>query len=74
MEGGTEILTRQIAGAVARRIISYAKPDIKVSAGDEMGFIRFGSRVDVFLPADCTILVKPGQVVRGILTPLAELK
>jgi len=71
---GTEILVRQIAGVVARRIISYAKPDTKVSAGDEMGFIRFGSRVDVFLPTDSTILVKPGQMVRGILSPLAELK
>jgi len=73
-DGGTDILVRQIAGAVARRIISYAKPDAKVSAGDEMGFIRFGSRVDVFLPTDSTILVKPGQTVRGLLSPLADLK
>jgi len=73
-DDGTEILVRQIAGAVARRIISYAKPDNKLSAGDEMGFIRFGSRVDVFLPTDSTILVKPGEVVRGLQTLLAELK
>ncbi|MCK4745688.1 MAG: phosphatidylserine decarboxylase family protein, partial [Bacteroidales bacterium] len=72
-DDGKEILVRQIAGAVARRIISYAKEDRLVSAGDEMGFIRFGSRVDVFLPQDCKILVKPGQKVRGLNTPLAKL-
>ncbi len=70
---GKEILVRQIAGAVARRIISYAEKDKKVSAGDEMGFIRFGSRVDVFLPPDSKILVRPGQKVRGLHTTLAEL-
>lgn len=69
-----EILVRQIAGTVARRIISYASKGRKVSAGDELGFIRFGSRVDVFLPPDSIILVKPGQKVRGLHTCLAELK
>jgi phosphatidylserine decarboxylase len=71
---GKEILVRQIAGAVARRIISYAVKDKTVTAGEEMGFIRFGSRVDVFMPAGSRILVKPGQQVRGQITPLAELK
>ena len=70
---GTEVLVRQIAGAVARRIISYAITGRKVAAGDEMGFIRFGSRVDVFLPPGSKILVKPGQKVRGLSTPLAVL-
>ena len=72
-EKGVEILVRQIAGAVARRIISYAETGNKVSAGDEMGFIRFGSRVDVFLPLDSKILVRPGQKVRGLGTPIAEI-
>ena len=49
-ENGTEILVRQIAGAVARRIVTYAKPGQKVTQGGELGFIKFGSRVDVFLP------------------------
>ncbi len=71
---GREILVRQIAGAVARRIISYAGKGHKVKAGDEMGFIRFGSRVDVFLPPGSEILVHPGQRVKGLVTPLAVLK
>ena len=69
-----EILVRQIAGIVARRIISYAASGKRVSAGDELGFIRFGSRVDVFLPLNCEILVKPGQKVRGLHTSLAQFK
>ena len=71
---GTEILTRQIAGIVARRIISYASEGNTVKLGDEMGFIRFGSRVDIFLPADSEILVTPGQKVRGLITPLTKIK
>jgi len=70
--GGTEILTRQIAGIVARRIISYATAGKNIKLGDEMGFIRFGSRVDIFLPVDTEILVQPGQTVRGLITPLAK--
>jgi len=69
---GTEMLIRQIAGIVARRIISYAAPGESVKLGDEMGFIRFGSRVDIFLPLGTEILVKPGQHVRGLITPLAK--
>jgi phosphatidylserine decarboxylase len=69
---GMEVLTRQIAGIVARRIISYASQGKHVNLGEEMGFIRFGSRVDVFLPAGTEILVKPGQQVRGLITPLAR--
>ena len=70
--GGSEILTRQIAGIVARRIISYATAGKSVKLGDEMGFIRFGSRVDIFLPVGTEILVQPGQTVRGLITPLAK--
>ena len=70
--GGSEILTRQIAGIVARRIISYATARKSVKLGDEMGFIRFGSRVDIFLPVGTEILVQPGQTVRGLITPLAK--
>ena len=72
-EKGEEILLRQIAGTLARRIISYARKDKTASAGDELGFIRFGSRVDVFLPPDCNILVDVGQKVWGLNSPLAEL-
>src|SRR4030043_145363 len=50
--GGREILERQIAGAVARRIVPYAKEGARASQGDELGFIKFGSRVDIFLPLD----------------------
>ncbi len=71
---GKEMLVRQIAGAVARRIISYAGEGKEIKAGDQLGFIRFGSRVDVFLPRGSKILVRPGQKVRGLLSPLAELK
>ena len=69
---GTEVLTRQIAGIVARRIISYASQGRHVNLGEEMGFIRFGSRGDVFLPVGTEVLVKPGQQVRGLVTPLAR--
>lgn len=68
-----EIVVRQIAGTVARRIVSYAETEREISAGEELGFIRFGSRVDLFLPANSRILVSPGQKVRGVLTPIAEL-
>jgi phosphatidylserine decarboxylase len=66
-------MVRQIAGAVARRIVSYVKEQKEVSLGEELGFIRFGSRVDVFLPTDITILVKPGDPVRGLTTVLAKV-
>lgn len=65
------VLFRQIAGAVARRIICYAKPGDKAAQGADFGFIRFGSRVDIFLPLDCKVNVKLNQVVRGGETVLA---
>ena len=71
-ENGNQILVRQIAGAMARRIICYLQPGMKVSQGAELGFIRFGSRVDVFLPLDAEITVTPGQIVRGNVDVLAR--
>jgi len=67
-----DILVRQIAGAVAQRIACYAKEGGKVKQGEELGFIRFGSRVDVFLPPGTEILVKKGQKVQGNITKLAK--
>jgi phosphatidylserine decarboxylase len=69
-----QILVRQIAGIVARRIVSYVKKDEQVSQGKELGFIRFGSRVDLFLPTDIKILVKPGDPVKGLVSPIARIK
>ncbi|GAB4019503.1 phosphatidylserine decarboxylase family protein [Spirosoma koreense] len=74
MANGAEVLLRQIAGAVARRIIWYVKEGQPVKQGDEFGFIKFGSRVDVFLPLDAEINVKIGDVTRGGVTVLAHLK
>jgi phosphatidylserine decarboxylase len=65
---GHEILVRQIAGAVARRIITYAEKGQQVVQGDDLGFIRFGSRVDLFLPLHTKVSVKVGDQVKGNLT------
>lgn len=70
--GETEILLRQIAGAVAKRIVNYLNVGEKVQQGDEMGFIKFGSRVDLFLPLDAKINVKLNQKVKGNRTVIAE--
>ncbi len=72
-ESGMEILMRQIAGAVARRISFYKKEGDIVSSGDEVGFIRFGSRVDVFLPVDSKVMVNIGDKTSGGETILARL-
>jgi phosphatidylserine decarboxylase len=69
-----QIIVRQIAGIVARRIVSYVKKDEQVTQGKELGFIRFGSRVDLFLPTDIQILVKPGDPVKGLVSPIARIK
>lgn len=68
-----QILVRQIAGIIARRIISYAKEGKQVDQNLELGFIRFGSRVDVFLPLDAEIKVKLGDKTRGTQTVLAQI-
>ena len=69
-----KILIKQIAGAVARRIITYSKVGDKVSDGDQIGFIRFGSRVDVLLPETFNINVKIGDMVKGGISKIAEIK
>lgn len=73
-KSGQEVLFRQIAGAVARRICYYINPGDKVETGGEYGFIKFGSRIDVFLPIGTKIDVKIGDVVKAKLTKLGELK
>jgi phosphatidylserine decarboxylase len=70
---GKEVLFRQIAGAVARRICYYIRPEQKVTTGEEFGFIKFGSRIDIFLPIGTKINVNLGDVVKGKLTKLGEL-
>lgn len=70
-EKGIEILFRQIAGAVARRIVWYVKEEDQVVQGQEFGFIKFGSRVDLFFPVGTKINVEIDQVVRGGETVLA---
>lgn len=70
---GKEILHRQIAGAVARRICYYVEAGDKVTAGDEYGFIKFGSRIDLFLPVGTKIDVKIGDKVKSRVTKIGEL-
>ncbi len=70
---GKEVLFRQIAGAVARRICYYIQPNQTVTTGEEFGFIKFGSRIDVILPLDAKINVKIGDKVKGRITKLGEL-
>jgi phosphatidylserine decarboxylase len=71
-ERGREIMVRQIAGAVARRIVSYAKTGSHVMQGDELGFIKFGSRVDLFLPPGAELNVKIGDNVTGSRTVIGR--
>lgn len=73
-EYGIQILVRQIAGAVARRIVTYAKEKEDCYIDEHLGFIKFGSRVDIFLPPDSDILVKMGQSTIGNQTVIAKLK
>lgn len=68
-----DIMYRQIAGAVARRIVNYAMEGESVRQGEDSGFIKFGSRVDLFLPLDCAITVKLNQKVVGAKTCIATL-
>ncbi len=70
---GMQILIRQIAGALARRIVYYVKEGDKVEQGEEMGFIKFGSRVDIFLPIGTKINVGLNEVVKGGKTNIATL-
>nr|WP_321237305.1 phosphatidylserine decarboxylase family protein [uncultured Psychroserpens sp.] len=67
-----KVLYRQIAGALAKRIVNYAKAEDKAIQGDDSGFIKFGSRVDLFLPLDANIKVKLNQKVKGGESIIAE--
>ncbi len=69
--GGKQLLLSQIAGTVARRIVCYSAAGANVQQGDELGFIKFGSRVDLYLPVDVELQVKPGDKVRAGLDVLA---
>ncbi len=73
-ENGHQVLFRQIAGALAKRIVNYAKVNDKAVQGDEFGFIKFGSRVDLLLPTDVVINVKLGQKVIGRQTVIATFE
>ena len=70
----TDILCRQVAGAVARRIVTYAKEGEDCYIDEHLGFIKFGSRVDVFLPVGTEVCVKMGQATTGDQTIIAKLK
>lgn len=70
---GKKILVRQIAGLLARRIVCYVKENTMANQCDELGFIKFGSRVDVFLPLDSQIKVQINDIVKGGITELATI-
>jgi phosphatidylserine decarboxylase len=72
-KNGTKILFRQIAGALARRIVWYCKEGDTAGQCGQMGFIKFGSRVDLFLPLGTKLDVKIGDVVRGSQTPIGSI-
>lgn len=71
--GEQDVLVRQIAGAMARRIVTYAEPGMEANIEDHMGFIKFGSRVDIYLPLGTDIKVKLGQKTIGGITEIAHL-
>lgn len=71
---GVEVMARQIAGAMARRIVTYAEVGEDCYIDEHMGFIKFGSRVDVYLPLGTEVLVKMGQITTGNQTVIAKLK
>lgn len=71
---GQDILMRQVAGAMARRIVTYAEPGVEASIEDHMGFIKFGSRIDLYLPLNTEINVKIGDITTGGITEIARLK
>lgn len=72
-KSGIEVLFRQIAGAVARRIVSYVKVGEHVDQNSVFGFIKFGSRIDILLPKDAVLLVEIGDKVVGTQTPIARI-
>ncbi len=70
---GTPIVARQVVGILARRVVCRLTPGDLVKAGDRLGLMKFGSRMDVFVPTTATIEVRPGQTVRAAQTVLARL-
>jgi phosphatidylserine decarboxylase len=72
MESGEQIVVRQIAGALARRIVTYAKPGMRVRQGEELGFIKFGSRVDLFLPVGFKPSVSVDRKVKAVKSVLGR--
>jgi len=72
-ENAREIMFRQIAGIVARRVVCYAETGAKCEQASEAGFIKFGSRLTVFIPGDVQPLVKVGDIVKGSVSPLAKI-
>lgn len=74
LDNGQRILIRQVAGVMARRIVCYAREGERVKQNQEMGFIKFGSRVDLFLPLDTRLDVALEDVVRNGISPMGELK
>ncbi len=72
-EGGDQILVRQVAGAIARRIVTYPEVGSSVGINENLGFIKFGSRVDLYLPLGTQVHVKVGQHVKGNITDIATL-
>lgn len=73
-DNGQRIIVRQVAGAMARRIVTYARKGMRGCIDEHLGFIKFGSRVDLYLPVDAEILVSIDQITRGGITPVAKLK
>jgi phosphatidylserine decarboxylase len=71
MKNGTQVLFRQIAGALAKRIKWYVQEGQSLEQGAEFGFIKFGSRVDIFLPLNAKVVVKPGEITKGGRTVIA---
>lgn len=74
MNNGCRIVVRQIAGAMARRIVTYAQVGEEADIDDHLGFIKFGSRVDIYLPTDASVLLKIGDTTTGGITPIAIVK
>lgn len=70
---GKEVLFKQLAGGFARRIVCYAEPGLEVRAGEQCGIIKFGSRIDYFLPDDAKVHVKVGDLVKGVSSVIAEI-
>tara|TARA_Y100000588_G_C14019598_1_gene823633 strand:+ start:282 stop:926 length:645 start_codon:yes stop_codon:yes gene_type:complete len=71
-DNGNKYKVKQIAGLIARRILNYMEPDLSVERGQRLGFIRFGSRVDIILPEDFKIDVKMGDIVEGNLSMIGS--